>query len=952
MAIRIRIAAIAEAASESFMIAYLLVAALVLGGFCRSSVADDRNLIRNGSFEGSLRYWFASRCRLQRDGESADRLLGEGAASGGHYLTLGDGVLRSGPFQPPKGAPLEVSAAIRGSGGGSVSFQLAPADRSRANTAAQRGRRLFRRAAEGGWRLARGEVVIGDEDPAGSYVLQVRAEGGSIDIDAIAVCVGGSRSGLKHIPSEVVEIAADVENLPGYRDNGNLLTRGFRADVRSSLHNASDKDLSLTVRWELLDYQGGATPVPAWEEPTLLAAGETKQLERTIPLDYNGLLIVRVSAIDSSGATLSSSDVPVTVLPFPKAATAPDWHERIGASFRGPHTMRLGQRIGFRWTRWYPLFGWHRIQPNGPGEWKWPDETVRELADHGMCINAVLFGEPKWAMAEGDGVRLKDMDWGGDDPRWEDTSRLTDWDRFVTEAVKRYRDREVAWEFVNEPDHPHAEWSAGYYTALAKRTAKIARQADPDAFFLTNQIEPGIRNLQKEFVRRGGAKVVDAHSWHNYGAGAMGDQQTIRRIKRLFRSGGNPDAEIWFNEGGAHCNSAQDFSSLAVGSTDHVEWAHATTRSLAQMLSAGGSKHIAFHIGYEGSPRSWWDWLYNGGTELWDDQGYPTAGPATWNVIIDSLGLSEPVGTIESGQVTAHVFDDLRNGRGVAVVYTNGASGRSEPAIWPLPGEQPLTLRDVMGNETRVRGEAPVPGDGAPVYLYAARSSGKQLLTWLTEGAQTRTSPQARSASPSSGPRGPTETFRAPRSMVGERIGYSAGNPLRDDLGPRWRVDQVYPNLPSDASRFRPMVWDGVKWVAPEQTRFAGAPNCSFDGGRVVLGVRAAWSGQKPEGAMTPALVFIAPRPGVYDLRCRATNDQWAGQAAPALEVYRTRAGTGGAPVLLSRVRLPSGEKVSVSVKANELGAGDELVVTPRFDIMHNASAVELTDIFITRSGQ
>ncbi|MEM6504219.1 MAG: hypothetical protein AAF711_01995 [Planctomycetota bacterium] len=599
----------------------------------------------------------------------------------------------------------------------------------------QRDRREIRVPISTQWTRVSEVITLGEGDPDMSYVLAIRSDGGAIDLDAVAVTPASLGLSERYVAYRPAEVFAEAVNLPGYLANGNLLEEGFEAEMVAWVHNPSDKSLSGELKWELLDYLG--EPVVGSDtsmELVSLKPGETRRFSRRFPLNHKGLLLARASVLGAGQAVIDSSRVPLTVLPFPKAATEPNPNERIGASFRGPHTMKLGQRIGFRWTRWYPHINWKKVQPNNADSWDWPDEVVDQLVAHGVSINAVLFALPDWAQAGSDKTRMTDMDWPEGDPRWQDLSIDTRWDRFVRAAVKRYQDQPVVWEFVNEPENPgYPRWEPWYYTALAGRTSVVMKDANPDAFFLTNQLEPKLSPLVKDFAKRGGGELIDAHSWHNYGARGMGGARTIRRIERLFASAGAPDIEVWFNEGGAFGNSAQDYPAFELGTVDHAEWAHVTTRSMAEMLSAGADKHILFHIGYEKNPRSWWDWTYNGGVELWDDHGHPTAGPAVWNVIIDSLGWSDPVGTIERIGVKVHVFDDHRNRRGVAVIYVDKPKdGEAEALDWALPPDT-FIQRDVMGNERLVEQRVRVRSDGTPIYLYHTTKSGGQLLQALKD---------------------------------------------------------------------------------------------------------------------------------------------------------------------------------------------------------------------------
>jgi hypothetical protein len=149
--------------------------------------------------------------------------------------------------------------------------------------------------------------------------------------------------------------------------------------------------------------------------------------------------------------------------------------------------------------------------------------------------------------------------------------------------------------------------------------------------------------------------------------------------------------------------------------------AYLTTRSLAEMFSAGEEKHILFHIGYENNGRSWYDWLTNDGDKLWDDHNQPTAAVSVWNVIIDSLGLSTNVARIKNEGYELHVFQDNRNARGIVVASASEKS-KGDSLLLPMIN---VIRRDVMGSDTPLPSEngnthVELPPDRRPSYFFTS----------------------------------------------------------------------------------------------------------------------------------------------------------------------------------------------------------------------------------------
>ena len=80
--------------------------------------------------------------------------------------------------------------------------------------------------------------------------------------------------------------------------------------------------------------------------------------------------------LDGGGGVVDSSDLPLTSLRYPKAATKADYRERFGGSFAGAvGCLEKMQRIGFGWTRWWPKNKWHNFQPEA-GRW-----VLREIKE-------------------------------------------------------------------------------------------------------------------------------------------------------------------------------------------------------------------------------------------------------------------------------------------------------------------------------------------------------------------------------------------------------------------------------------------------------------------------------------------------------------------------------------------------------------------------------------------
>jgi len=683
----------------------------ILGGlatsfcFAASPSARADNLVRNGSFEGSKKYWLGATASLEKGD----------AACGDYGLQVPSDMLQSTPFALQSDKPVTVSYSLRSEGGASVDCVVRGADRGYFQST--EGHFSFQDNTSNGW--TRWTHTFIPKAIESNWVVAFSGNGPFL-IDGVTITQSDPTQTTKgYVPRRDVEIAIDTPQLTleNYKKNGNILQIGETVLLIIAVSNPSGTARKLTLRTLLLDYEGkrAFSPPTAWK--IALGAGKTVLVAVPVKLSGRGLMLARAQVLDGQ-TIIDQSEQPLTALAFPKAATKPDPRERFGASYSGPVAMQNAQRIGFAWCRWWwGDMGWGAIQPSNSQEfdWKDQDEKVDLLARHGNSVNYVLYPLPDWAKVEGSNAP-KDMNWPGDDPRWDDLTIETSWDRYVSATVKHFTGKSVVFEFANEPDNPGYGWDWGQYIDMAKRTYKLVKAANPQATMLVNCIQPDPTQLQQQWAASGGAPLTDIYSWHNYGGGALGGTSTIGNIRRLLQSGGNPKAQIWFNEGGTFGNSSQDNAALVMGISP-VEWAHSTVKSIAQLFAAGEEKHILFHIGYEEQGRSWYDWLCNGGAQLWDENSQPMVAVPTWNVLSDQLGLSTWVRTIKLKGAEMHVFQDKRNERGLLVAWSNDGA-----KTFQLPLSN-LVRRDVMGNDTLLKSKGgtttvALPADGRPFYFF------------------------------------------------------------------------------------------------------------------------------------------------------------------------------------------------------------------------------------------
>lgn len=908
----------------------ILAASICVAAAADPATAEPANLLKNGSFEGATRYWFQT--------TNANLVRGS-AATGEFALRVQDRYVQSAPFLLEDGRAVTISFSVRAEAAMEVGATITPAAREMGQKTKLAWTALWKAKAGPEWsRHTFTFTPTAGHDgwwPQPTYMLQIGtgSRKAPFELDAVTVTCAGAAAD-KYLPRRPVEVLADSPDLKGYTDpSGNLLEKGATVNVVGHASNPGGQPQAVTLRWQLVDYEGERTIGRAVEKAVTLPPGKTVTETAALPLVATGLVLARVSAVDSKGAVLDSSDLPLCSLPYPKAAAAPDPRERFGVSLWGLHHGQLCQKIGFRWSRWHPHMNWADIQPDGPDTWKYPDEKIKGLAEHGFSVVAVLYGKPKWAFASKDDNLPKDMAWPAADPRWDDLSHVTAWDRFVTETVRHHAADPIVWEIENEPELDH--WAdKDVYAKFTIRTARLIRQANPKAVVIQNSMWPGPTPFQREFFKRGGAKPIDVFTWHDYHEGWMLDARGIRAMRQALDEADGKHVQIWFDEGWTFTNSSVDEPALALGRLTGAASANAAVASVAECTAAGQDKTILFHTGYEKHGMSFWDY-YPPGTMIWDFYGYPMALVGAWNTLIHHVGLSERVALVRPEGANFCIFDDLRNKRGVMVAYADRGAKADVTVDLGLPG---LVAEDIQGNAAPLAGTAvTLPKSGRPVILYAAAGTAGKVFAEKLAGLDRKNVPVVDAAG---------AVFRVPAQWEGKEKGSTAGNPLVHAGKPVWRLDQVWPDDPSRAKNYLPMKWNGQRWAAVGGEQ-GGQPSVSIIDGRVQLGTSAPWTGN--QGQKIAALVFLVPRTGKYTVRGSVISKPWTG-TAPALGL-KILACDGQAANELAAIPLPRDKEVPLPELAVDLREGQELIFAAQAKDWHNASNITLQGLTVTCEG-
>jgi len=896
------------------------VLALLLA--CAAAWAGDaENRLRNGSFEGSLLYWHNVQPQHHK-------LVRGGAAVGEWSLRIEKSYVMSAPFVCEPGHAFTVSLSVKGDREGQVGVQLPPSARE----AGQRAKRLWTRDAHQRTKIgttwqrvsftAKADVPQTGFWPNPHYMVLIE---GTVPffVDGVTVTLG-DKGTARYVPRREVEVLSDCPDLPGYETHGNLLEKGATVRLTAYASNPGTAPREATLRWQLIDYEGTRPVSEPVEKRVTIPAGRTVSETTPMKLAATGCVLARTTAL-VDGREVDRSDLPLTSLPYPFGPRKPDPRERFGGSFFGPASARLGSRLGFAWSRWFPHTKWQDHQPDGPDAFHWFDKEVELLEGLGISTHLVLYGWPKWAMEKGHPLP-RDMRWAPDDKRWDDLTVETAWDRYMKAAAAHYKGRAVIYEIENEPEFDKWDRFKDEYAKFTIRTARLIKQVDPKARVMVNNVYGIPSGINRHLLERGGGKHIDIISWHDYHEGWLADAMAIKRMRAALDGLGGKHIEIWFNEGWAFTNTAAD-EPIACTRLSSAQSTNAMVCSIAELTAAGQEKTILFHTGYAKHGMSFWD--YSGpGTMLWDWYSYPLPLAAAWNTLCHHIGLGERVAFVRPEGANFCIFQDLRNSRGVMVAYADREAKADVTLELPLSG---LIAEDAMGNAAPLGGSTLLLSKtGRPVFLYdAAKTDGKTFAAKLEPLDRRHASFVSQGGA----------SFRLPPEWAGKAKGSAEGNPAMAVGKPIWRLDQVWPPKPGDPASYRPMVWRDGWWV-PVSDSFGDQPKAEMKDRGIRIEFRARHG--TPPAERICGLAFIAPRAGTCSVAGSAQLRLWDG-ANPVRLTFLHKTAKGVSE--LASLKLVKGKALPLAGFTAKVAAGDELVLLPRIEGAFTGGDVVLRDL-------
>lgn len=241
-----------------------------------------------------------------------------------------------------------------------------------------------------------------------------------------------------------------------------------------------------------------------------------------------------------------------------RAITNSPWGIQIG-TLEKDHLAKAAA-IGVKWTRLNA--SWSEIErERGVYNWEKNDQAFAYALDNGITPFVCFAGANRLYCKESEekDPRQREIYGSSRMPPTKDPKALAAWLRFVKATVERYKEKIHYWEIWNEPNHPHY-WGAppdgNEYGVLVRETARVIREADPQAKILAGALAGLDPEFTDKFLANGAAQMIDIVTFHNYGElpeeriyKAMEVWSVINKHK--------PSLELWQGECGypSHSNT-------------------------------------------------------------------------------------------------------------------------------------------------------------------------------------------------------------------------------------------------------------------------------------------------------------------------------------------------------------------------------------------------------------
>lgn len=209
------------------------------------------------------------------------------------------------------------------------------------------------------------------------------------------------------------------------------------------------------------------------------------------------------------------------------------------------------------WRLWDSYLKWSDVEPQ-EGVFKFDafDRQVSLAEQHGKETIYTFGQTPRWASSTPDEKHAWGM--GAGSPPVD----IQLWKRYVEKVVSRYKGRILAYEVWNEPKYKDSSGkcagaifycgSAAELVTLTAAAAEIVKLIDPGAILASPGFTDGLKGVDRldEYLAAGGAKYVQAISFHFYALNPEEAFEMVRALRSVMKKHNLQDLPIWDTEHG------------------------------------------------------------------------------------------------------------------------------------------------------------------------------------------------------------------------------------------------------------------------------------------------------------------------------------------------------------------------------------------------------------------
>jgi hypothetical protein len=399
-----------------------------------------------------------------------------------------------------------------------------------------------------------------------------------------AMCTACSRAAL------TVDVAADSTR---------VCYLGKPIEIRLVIKGDASSEFKGTLQLEMVDYWGKQGKVQ--EQPIEMIKVSSAEAAMKLGVAEVGYYEINLKVIAEGGTVLERKKIwSVAVLDYPRQFPS---DSPLGAYIIGNVDILVDivprgfygnmAQMGAKWGTmdvW-----WKELEPEkGKYNWAYYDKWFTKILKAGITPVPHLYAIPRWVSS-----------WKPGDPGDSWTYPPTDWEqweRFVYDFVKRYKDWLVYLRIWNEPNvKEYWHGTAADYAKLVKIASQAAKRAKPDIKIIIESVSCRWPNIYYDAIsyfdqvqKSDSSLDWDIIAIHNY---LFNNTDFPERTEFLpvydkfieWRNKNKPNAEAWDTEFG--CMAETWGGWLGVGERHQAQW---LARTYVLGLSKGLKKMIWF----------------------------------------------------------------------------------------------------------------------------------------------------------------------------------------------------------------------------------------------------------------------------------------------------------------------------------------------------------------------